>query len=406
MTLSTPVLDLDAAHAAIDLRLDKIRRQMAEQGLDLIIALKPQNTFYLSGFNPVFYSHPVVALVPAEGQAVLLVHALRDDHARSASSIRDIRLYGTWSDKVTMGMSWSAALATIVGELSSTKSRIGLDLDFIPTKTLHLLEQALPKATLVDASEVFGRARMVKDSSEIQALRVAGNLTDAALGAAMPVVGARGTEREVAVAAVGAMHQAWRTSGLDYEIVDFANTEGAVHSGLATYCLTGDRVGRNADGPTNRSIADGELCMVFTFAVCEGMHAEQERCFAVGDVDKRALHAYDTFLEARQTIFDGLRAGLTCAHVYRLAAPVYESRGYGANMPGRMGHGIGLGPHEEPSIGPKEDVVLEAGMVITIEPNLRVPFLGGGGGQHSDTVVVTEDGFEFLTTFRRDMIRV
>ena len=393
-------------HAGTGLRLERLRRAMSEQGLDVLVAFKPQNTFFLSGFNPVFYSHPVVAVVPVQGEPVLLVHALRDDHARSVSAIDDIRLYGAWSDKVTMGMSWSLALHSILNDLGAASGRIGLDLDFVSLNLLRTIEDTLPDASLVDVSALLLEARLVKEPHEIQALRIACQLTDRALEAAMPVVASRGTEREVAVAAMSAMQQAWLSSGADYEIVDFANTEGAVHSGLACYCLTGDRVGRNADGPTNRAIADGELAMVFTFSVCDGMHAEQERCFAVGKLDSRALHAYDTFLQARQAIFDGLRPGLTCADLYRLAAPVYEDRGYGANMPGRMGHGIGLGPHEEPSIAPNDQTVLQPGMAITVEPNLRIPLLGGGGGQHSDTVVLTEDGFEFLTGFERGLLTV
>lgn len=406
MKPSGSVLDTQSVQSSVDGRLERIRVEMAARNLDVLIAFKPQNSFFLSGFNPVFYSHPVVAVVPASGQPVLLVHALRDDHARSASGITDIRLYGAWSDKVTMGMSWSAALASIARELGVHRGRVGVDLDFVSLRTLRVLERELPDAELADASGLLSKARMIKDSREIEALKVAARLTDHALDAALPVVAAHGTEREVAVAATMAMQRAWLESGADYEIVDFANTEGAVHSGLATYCLTGDRVGRNADGPTNRAIAAGELCMVFTFSVCEGMHAEQERCFAVGSIDSRTEDVYDTFLHARQAIFDGLGPGQTCADVYRLAAPVYESRSYRAYMPGRMGHGIGLGPHEEPSIAPADETVLEPGMVITVEPNLRVPFLDGGGGQHSDTVVITDGGYEFLTSFRRDMIRV
>ena len=55
----------------------KMQASMREMGIDGIICFKPQNTFYLSGFNPILYSHPVVVLIPAEGDAVLLVHSLR-----------------------------------------------------------------------------------------------------------------------------------------------------------------------------------------------------------------------------------------------------------------------------------------------------------------------------------------
>ena len=71
----------------------KMQASMREMGIDGIICFKPQNTFYLSGFNPILYSHPVVVLIPAEGDAVLLVHSLRARHSADEAAIDDIRLF-------------------------------------------------------------------------------------------------------------------------------------------------------------------------------------------------------------------------------------------------------------------------------------------------------------------------
>jgi Xaa-Pro aminopeptidase len=69
-----------------------------------------------------------------------------------------------------------------------------------------------------------------------------------------------------------------------------------------------------------------------------------------------------------------------------------------------VGHGLGLGPHEPPSLGPHDRTVLRPGMVVTFEPNLRVP--GVGGLQHSDTVLLVDGGCEFITAVRRDFLQV
>ena len=92
------------------------------------------------------------------------------------------------------------------------------------------------------------------------------------------------------------------------------------------------------------------------------------------------------------------------ADVYNTAKAGYERLGYGAYLPGRIGHGMGLGAHEHPSLGPLDQTVLEAGMVFTLEPNLRIPELGGM--QHSDTIIVTAGGNEVITQTRRDYIQV
>ena len=84
----------------------RLREAMSVEGIDALVCMKPENTFYLSGFNPIMYSHPVVAILPAKGPPTLLVHALRDDHARGSAWLSEIKLYGAWSTKATMGPEW------------------------------------------------------------------------------------------------------------------------------------------------------------------------------------------------------------------------------------------------------------------------------------------------------------
>lgn len=80
-------------------KVAKMQRSMEHLGVDGIICFKPQNTFFLSGFNPVLYSHPVVVIVPREGDAVLLVHSLRARHSADEAAIDDIRLFGMWANQ-------------------------------------------------------------------------------------------------------------------------------------------------------------------------------------------------------------------------------------------------------------------------------------------------------------------
>src|SRR4051812_23794675 len=95
-------------------RIEQVQSHLRERGVSALISMKPENSFYLSGFNPILYSHPVIAILPAKGDPVILVHALRDDHARASAWTQNIRLYGAWSTKKTMGPNWLAALKQIV----------------------------------------------------------------------------------------------------------------------------------------------------------------------------------------------------------------------------------------------------------------------------------------------------
>ena len=69
-------------------KIMEFQKQLRKKEIAGVVCMKPQNTFYLSGFNPVLYSHPVIVIVPAEGEAVLLVHCLRAEHARLEACVR------------------------------------------------------------------------------------------------------------------------------------------------------------------------------------------------------------------------------------------------------------------------------------------------------------------------------
>jgi Xaa-Pro dipeptidase len=187
-------------------------------------------------------------------------------------------------------------------------------------------------------------------------------------------------------------------------VADFGSLEGGVMNALWCYCLVGDRVPLNCDVPTMRAPTDGELALIVIWTTCDGMHAENERTVAVGPIDPERRRMYEAILRIRAETQAALRPRVTCADVYGVAKGAYERAGYGQYLPGRIGHGLGLGPHEPPSLGPADHTRLQPGMVLTFEPNLRIPALGGV--QHSDTILITDDGAELLTDLRRDFIQV
>jgi Xaa-Pro dipeptidase len=372
--------------------------------MDAVICLKPQNTFYLSGFNPIIYSHPVVVVLPVDGEPVLLVHALRDDHARASSWIGDVRLFGAWSTKRTMGPDWLRALETILAERALLSGRVGVEFDFLPVGVAAELQRRLAGARFEDASGLLMHARSVKDGDEIRRIRWSASLADRGMEVALAAVAARRSEREISVAAMTAMNQAWVARFPDAEVADFGSAEGGVMNGLWCYCLIGERILLNCDAPTPRIPRDGDLVLIVIWTVLDGMHAENERTVAVGELGFEQRRMYDAVLRIREEAVSALRPGTTCAQVYGAAREIYERLGYGAYLPGRIGHGLGLGPHEHPSLAPTDPTPLEPGMVVTFEPNLRIP--GVGGVQHSDTVLITDGGYEFLTDLRRGFIRV
>lgn len=384
-------------------RIAKLQQALQSKGIDAMICMKPENSFYLSGFNPIIYSHPVVAILPARGAPAVLVHALRDDHARASAWVPDIRLYGAWSTKKTMGPNWLAALGEILGERGVRDGVLGVEEDFLSIARMKQFQGAFPKARFADVSHMIEHARYVKEPAEIANARIAARLADRGMEAAIAALRAGGSEREISVAAMAAMNRMWVTDFPDIEVCDFGSLEGGVHNGLWCWTMAGDRVAINTDNPTPRKPKPGEIVMILIWAVCNGMHAENERSVAVGPLDAEKQRAFDAILTIRARVQDMMRPGAACKDLFLAAKKHYIELGYEKNVPGRIGHGIGIGAHEHLSIDANSDIILEPGMIMSFEPNLRVP--PWGGLQHSDTVLITEHGFEFLTTTERGFLQ-
>lgn len=376
-------------------RTERLRQRMHAAGLDVILAFKPESSFYLTGFNPIIYSHPVIAILPAQGKPSMLIHALRDDHARASTFIEDIRLYGAWSTKVTMGPNWQDALKTMLEEAGLAKAVIGVEEDFLPVARARQLAELLPGASFRDASEMIMTTRLVKDADEIANARDAARIADTGMIAAVEAVRQGGSERDVSLAAMAAMNRFWADNFPDKEVCDFGSLEGGAQNGLWAWALAGNRMFMNCDNPTNRKPEAGEAISILIWTIVNGIHAENERTVAVGVLNDERRRALDSIIEIRNEVATLLKPGTPISALFGATKAGLEARGYGKYLPGRIGHGIGLGAHEHPSLDAKTGILLEPGMILTLEPNLRIP--GIAATQLSDTVLITEGGCEFLT---------
>ncbi len=380
---------------ALPPRVGRLKAGMAKQGIDVIVSFKPENSFYFTGFNPIIYSHPVIAILTPDRDPIMLVHALRDDHGRASAWVPDIRLYGSWSTKVTMGPNWQDALASILGDLGVAGRTVGIEEDFISISRLGQLRKALPDAKFADVSHLIDHCRLIKDPDEIAHARIAARIADLGMDTAIAGLAAGGNEREVCIASMHEMNKLWTAEYPDVEVADFGSLEGGVQNGMATWALSGPRMFYNCDNPTTRKPQRGEAVSVLIWTIANGIHAENERTVAMGplpDVNKRAL---DAIHEIRSEVDAYIKPGTPYKELFERTREGLKARGYGANIPGRIGHGIGLGAHEHSSLDANSTLVLEPGMLFTFEPNIRVP--GVCATQISDTVLITETGREYLT---------
>lgn len=387
-----------AAYDKIEVYQKKVKafqKKMQEADIDGIVCMKPQNTFYFSGFNPVLYSHPVIVVISAEGEVVLLVHCLRAEHARLEACVRDIRLFGAWGTQKAIAPNAFDAVKIICDDLKLSGKRIGYERDFLSLQQYDLIKEKTSAAEMVDASDMLLYARMIKDEYEICMLKMAGYLTNVGMKAAIENI--RDSEIAVSVAAEEAMRDAWKRDLPEYEMAGFGNTEGGIINALWCYSLSGYRVANACDCPSARKPKDGEICLPVVWAVCNGYHAENEKTVIIGALEEHYSKMYDSCMEARKRALSLMKAGTPIKDVYDAAVSAFIEVGQGDNLPGRIGHGMGQSLHETPSLAKNSPLLLESGMVVTVEPGLCFP--GWGEIRHSDTVVVRDDGVEHLTFF-------
>jgi Xaa-Pro dipeptidase len=130
-----------------------------------------------------------------------------------------------------------------------------------------------------------------------------------------------------------------------------------------------------------------------------GYAAECERTYFTSIPTPEMQRAYRAMLEARSIAFRMIRPGVACGEIDAAVNDFLKAEGYGgeARRLHRTGHGIGLGNHEAPWIAVGSDEILAENMVISIEPGIYLEGESPGGFRHSDTVLVTGDGFECLT---------
>ncbi len=151
----------------------------------------------------------------------------------------------------------------------------------------------------------------------------------------------------------------------------------------------------------NIEFQEGDVLVTETSAPIWGYNAELERAMIIGGPTDEMRRLFDHTVAAQQVAFDALRPGVTCADVDRAVLAYFEANNLLPYWRQHVGHGIGLRNHEAPFLDVGDHTRVEPGMVFTIEPGLYSADLGGF--RHSDTVVVTEDGIDMLTSYPRDL---
>ena len=378
-----------------DAKLDRVRRLMAEEGLDALVVRAPDNVLYLTNFwSMKGYD---AAVFPREGEPVLIcLEASEDDAARAAwtSDVRLIQGYAPDDPRPPTARTLEAAQEAARGH-----GRIGLELSLGTQASDRMVGEPTTYTAAwfdgfgeaVDATPLLAQARAIKTGQEQERMRLANEIAAAAMEHTRAHLRPGMTEAQAAAVWQGFVHG----EGTGWEgKVDLALPFSLVWSGpgIKTFTATGDLPVKD-DEPT-----------LFEIWVCaDGYWADHTKNLCPGELRAEYAELERQLLEVYGRAVDHCRPGASLAELDRLVRVGLAEAGYEGQPSHPICHGIGARAHEPPYAHQAGGGTIEAGMVLAIEPG--VYWEGGGGLRVEDNFLITETGSEKLSPFPDGVVR-
>lgn len=362
-------------------RLNKLRAALSAASQDCAVAIAGPNLIYLTGLSFHLSERPSVGFFPAGADPVFVVGQLEESKLRSGLPY-PAQIF-TYSDSDGPAGAFARAAQALPGA-----RRLAVEARRMRVMELRLIEAAFGAPSITAGEELFAGLRMCKEAVELEHMRAAVAIAERALLLTLPVLRPGITEREVAGELLVQTLRAGADAELPFAPIIASGPNGALpHASI-----------------TDRRLQAGDLVTVDWGAAKDGYVADLTRTFALGQISPELERIYTLVQQANAAGLAAGRPGVTCASVDAAARQAISQGGYGQYFVHRVGHGLGLEGHEDPSMHGQNQTVLAPGMTYTIEPGIYVP--GLGGARIEDDVVVTESGAESLSSLPRDLQRL
>ena len=363
-------------------RLAEAQARMAETGFDGLFLTTEPEIRYFTGFLSRFWlspTRPWFLLVPASGKPVAIVPSIGRE-CFASTWLDDVRCWNSpqpHDEGITL-------VADTFREVLGEKARIGI-LEGpethlrMPLGDFRRLCASLPNTVFADATGLIRQLRMVKSPAEVEKIAHA-------CGIISGVFGSFAEQLRVGMSAIEIFRR-FKIACLEAGIDDVDYLVGG--AGRGGY-------GNIISPPSTRRVENGDILMLDTGSTFDGYFCDFDRNFAFGPVSGETARAYDALLEAVEAGLQASRPGATCAEVFHAMQRILRKEFPGEGGVGRMGHGLGMQLTEWPSFAADDDTVLQAGMVLTLEPSVGLP--GGRMLVHEEDILLTEEGPVLLTT--------
>ncbi|OQY16524.1 MAG: hypothetical protein B6I32_03145 [Desulfobacterium sp. 4572_20] len=319
-------------------RLDLLRSKFARLGVDTIWIIQPENRRYLSGFKA------------ADGQF--------DESSGCLFITLDQALLVTDSRYT----------------IQAQQDVVGFD-----QKAKEKASQHSPSVELIAVSNLVEEIRMIKGPEEVDMLSRSAQLMGNVLARVISELTPGQVEKDIA----------WKIEALIRE-------QGADGASFPPIVASGPNGALPHAVPTERRIGEGEPIILDVGAKLNGYCSDMTRTVFLGNPPSDFKEIYRVVRKAQLLALQSVRPGMKTNEADSIARDVIKNAGFGDFFGHSLGHGIGMAPHERPSVGPLKPEVLKEGMVFTIEPGIYIP--GNGGVRLEEMVVLEGDGARVLTT--------
>jgi Xaa-Pro aminopeptidase len=348
-------------------RVSKLRKVLQSRGLDALLITSGINRRYLSGFT----GSSGFVLVTGDDCYLLTDFRYMTQAAEQADGLTVVEHGPKFIDTVRELLP------------SGGNVRIGFEQDHVTFSAYTAYAEALKPAELVPVSKAVEDLRMIKDAEELAVMGRAADLADDTFRHILNVLKPGMTERDV-----------------DLEMEFYMRTHGATCSSFDTIVASGERSAM-PHGVASSRVIQGNEFVTFDFgALLDGYCSDLTRTVALGTPNPKLKEIYDIVLEAQLHALAHIKPGMTGRECDALARDIITRYGYGDQFGHSTGHGLGMEVHEWPRLSKLSDDILQPGMVVTVEPGIYLP--GIGGVRIEDDVVITESGISLLTHSSKD----
>ncbi len=362
------------AHGKIIANVDRLHRLMDEEGVSAVVARSGKNFTYLAGFaypgtlarHLEFPDSPreVLLVWPRHGEPVMVLNTYAAPLARRDSWLERIEVVDDYAESPYQ------RAADVLEGLGLDGETIGFEKSYVSANRWEEINALLPKARIVDSTDLMDRVRWIKTSEEVAALEAGARLLDEAYLEVLPTIRAGDTERLV--------HS---------RIIESCLRRGA---NWAHGILNSSRNTVGYGGESDMVFEAGDIIRNDYVSYLNGYPGHQSRSVCVGAPSDEQTRVYQVTLDIYRGTIERCVPGAKTADIYHYANDRFHAAGFQGNV-ALAGHGVGAWWHQqEPYMVPSSERVLEEGMVVALEPHI-------GYWHLQDMVLVTDNGPRLLS---------